>query len=526
MDSKAADSTFRAEAFDLTAEKARDVSKTARDDVCLIPQPSASPDDPLNWSLTKKNVVFGTVCLVSFAGVASVNVHQLAYIRQASYYHKSPVELSYSIAAGVAGQMGGPLLFIPLSSIIGRSSLIFWSLFGSLASNIWAPLMTGPNDYIPFVMSRMLAGLFGSIPPILAAGVIMDLYFLHQRGKAFTVLEVCLLAGAVAAPVFGGFIADTKPWPDVFWWLVALIAVSIPLAFFCLEETSFQRDEESEPLPQRPTSFVSNRIATFFPGTAVVPRTTSAHMAKRYITPFKIGFSPVTMFVGFFIVCIYGLAVGLGIVVSIFLQTPEMAGGYGFTPKQNAEFNFAQWAGLALCQICGAFLNDRVPLLISRRRGGAWHLEYRLYPILLVAAASPIGFGIFGAGVQYHLHYMVLALGTFLVIFGACYSTPISVNYIIECFKTSPLEVAVIMNVYRQILALAVPFFIFPWEDAVSVGWLFGMMAFFCVFATMVLGVVIWKGPALRRWNLEKDATEDGVKIISSDRSSNSSIEN
>ncbi len=89
--------------------------------------------------------------------------------------------------------------------------------------------MTGPNDYIPFVMSRMLAGLFGSIPPVLAAGLIMDLYFLHQRGKAFAVLEVSLLAGAVAAPVFGGFIADTKPWPDVFWWLVALIAVSIPL---------------------------------------------------------------------------------------------------------------------------------------------------------------------------------------------------------------------------------------------------------------------------------------------------------
>ena len=63
--------------------------------------------------------------------------------------------------------------------------------------------------------------------------------------------------------------------------------------------------------------------------------------------------------------------------------------------------NFSQWAGLILCQICGALLNDRVPLWISRRRGGAWHLEYRLYPILLVAAASPIGFGIFGAGIQY-----------------------------------------------------------------------------------------------------------------------------
>ena len=95
--------------------------------------------------------------------------------------------------------------------------------------------MTGSNDYIAFVMSRMLAGLFGSISPILATGFIMDLYFLHQRGKAFTVLEVSLLAGALTAPVFGGFIADTKPWPNVFWWLVALIAVSIPLGMTILQ---------------------------------------------------------------------------------------------------------------------------------------------------------------------------------------------------------------------------------------------------------------------------------------------------
>ena len=52
-------------------------------------------------------------------------------------------------------------------------------------------------------------------------------------------------------------------------------------AFFFLEETSFQRDEESEPLPQRPRLFVSNRIATFFPGTAVMPRTTFADVVSR-----------------------------------------------------------------------------------------------------------------------------------------------------------------------------------------------------------------------------------------------------
>ena len=126
--------------------------------------------------------------------------------------------------------------------------------------------------------------------------------------------------------------------------------------FLFLEETSFQRDKDSEPLPQRPKTFVSNRIATFFPGTAVVPRTTFAHVvsrmtiskllvcltsqARRYITPFKIALSPLTIIIGFFVGCVYGFAVGLAIVVSIFLQSPENEGGYGFTPNDNAECTY------------------------------------------------------------------------------------------------------------------------------------------------------------------------------------------
>ena len=58
---------------------------------------------------------------------------------------------------------------------------------------------------------------------------------------------------------------------------------------------------------------------------------------SRYAAPFRIGLSPVTLLTGFFVLFIYGWAVGLGIEVSIFLQTPEVAGGYGFTPLQNAS---------------------------------------------------------------------------------------------------------------------------------------------------------------------------------------------
>lgn len=82
--------------------------------------------------------------------------------------------------------------------------------------------MTGPHAYIPFVISRLMAGLFGSIPGALASGFIMDMYFLHQRGKVFTALEVAYLSGFLATPALGGFIANSRPWPFVFWWLVAV----------------------------------------------------------------------------------------------------------------------------------------------------------------------------------------------------------------------------------------------------------------------------------------------------------------
>ena len=128
--------------------------------------------------------------------------------------------------------MAGPLLLVPLSSIFGRSALVFWSEVLTLACNIWGPLMTGESDYVPFVLSRLFAGMFGSIPSVLAASYIMDMYFLHQRGKAFTALEVAYLSGFLLTPALGGFIANYKPWPYVFWWLVALNGFCVVLSNF------------------------------------------------------------------------------------------------------------------------------------------------------------------------------------------------------------------------------------------------------------------------------------------------------
>ncbi|KAL8866701.1 MAG: hypothetical protein Q9174_006143, partial [Haloplaca sp. 1 TL-2023] len=285
--------------------------------------------------------------------------------------------------------------------------------------------------------------------------------------------------------------------------------------FFLLEDTSFVRNAEEIPKPEA-TRFLPGRIALFFPGTALAPRPSTQHILRRYINPILIGLSPVTILTGIFVIPINGFLIGIGITSTIFLQEPVEEGGYAFSPSQNAAFNTSWWFGLMATQLCGYFLSDRVPLRIARRHGD-WHPEYRLYNIFLVVVASPLGIGLFGVGLQYHLHYMVLALGVFLLMFGGTYSTPITVNYVTECFPQSALEVAVIMGVYRQVFGLSLPFFILPWKARVEPGWLFGTMAFISVFVSFLIVLLILKGQTLRRFNIVSEITEDGVDLGNSE---------
>ena len=89
--------------------------------------------------------------------------------------------------------------------------------------------MTGPDNYNLFIISRLMAGLSGALPVVLAAGYIMDMYFLHRRGKAFAVLEVSLLSGVIVMPGISGFIVDSRPWPDVFWLVAAIKGLTVLL---------------------------------------------------------------------------------------------------------------------------------------------------------------------------------------------------------------------------------------------------------------------------------------------------------
>ena len=184
------------------------------------------------------------VAFAKFASVASPTANQVAYVIQARDYHKTPIEMSFSASAAIAGFLAGPLLLGPGSLVIGRCAMLFWSLVCLLATQIWAASMTREDQYIPFVISRLFAGAFGGLPIIIGSGFIIDVFFLHQRGRVFAIFEICFLFGIVVSPTFGGFVVSDPElsWPWTFWWTIPLLGVAALLVLFLFDDTGFDRE--------------------------------------------------------------------------------------------------------------------------------------------------------------------------------------------------------------------------------------------------------------------------------------------
>ncbi len=134
------------------------------------------------------------------------------------------------------------------------------------------------------------------------------------------------------------------------------------------------------------------------------------------------------------------------------------------------------------------------PLHLQTPRSG--NLATRIPPahaLLPGLFSMPVALGLFGASLQYHLHYIVLALACFLGGWTTNSIIPVTLHYIIECFKGHTSESAAIMVLYRLAFTLKIPFIVPDWIVKVGSGWCLGMAAFFSIFAFgFIVVLMIW----------------------------------
>ncbi|KAI9716394.1 MAG: hypothetical protein M1828_000336 [Chrysothrix sp. TS-e1954] len=204
----------------------------------LVPQPSDSPHDPLNWSPFWKGCVITASTWVTFTqgyGPLSLAPMFPYYVQDFSSTFTDVVQFT-GVAILVLGFSN--FFWVPLASTFGRRPVMIASQVVNLGSAIWRARAT---TYGSFMGASVLNGFAAGPAETLQPAVIADIYFLHDRGKWNTLYWVFYMGSLMVGPIISGPMAATVDWRN-FWWLyVAMIALSILMSIFMFPETQYHR---------------------------------------------------------------------------------------------------------------------------------------------------------------------------------------------------------------------------------------------------------------------------------------------
>jgi multidrug resistance protein len=124
------------------------------------------------------------------------------------------VVLSLMLSIFVLAYAIGSLFLGPLSEMYGRVIVLQISNLLYLFFNLSCGLSYSGAQLILF---RFLAGLGGSVPLALGGGLLSDLFYAEQRGKAISLYSLAPLLGPAIGPLVGGFITENTTWRWLFY---------------------------------------------------------------------------------------------------------------------------------------------------------------------------------------------------------------------------------------------------------------------------------------------------------------------
>lgn len=245
----------------------------------LVPQPSADPNDPLNWStlwkaacITSASVVtftqgFGPLSLaptfpalmeafncsladaVQFTGVCILVLGFSNFIWYVS------VLIGENVRDSLADQVS---YRVPISTSFGRRPVYLFSQLINFGTSIWRAKAT---SYGSFMGACVVNGIGAGPAETIMPAVIADIFFLHDRGKWNTLYWVVYMGSLMVAPIISGSMAENVGWRS-FWWLnTAILGLSFIMVVFMFPETKYHRphpDELNKAVAQEPSPNASD----------------------------------------------------------------------------------------------------------------------------------------------------------------------------------------------------------------------------------------------------------------------------
>lgn len=439
-----------ASADDLSSAYSGRLLKKNKKGVILLPQPSDSPNDPLNWSYTRKMWHFVVVCFITGFTAATSNSAGAAQDSLNEAYGISYDAMN--TGAGVLFLFIGwsCIFFAPASSLYGRRITYIICIFVGVLGSVWFALSKRTADTI---WSQAFVGMSEACAEAQVQQSLADIFFQHQLGSVLTVYIMATSVGSFLGPLIAHLISEAQGFRWVGWWGAIIGGGTLLVILISCEETVFDRskyfpvydaDNKSiQALPEKANrdkavtdssnidekfdaeadikmdavsksndntaALRSSRPATSPEAEKLVPYhrrialiTPSNFIEglgfKQYIKRFVIYFKVFTLPAVWLLGLLWGLQDAY---MSFFLTTQDT---FFYDPPWNysetgvALMNVATLIGAILGCFMSGVLSDLHVLWLARKNNGLYEPEYRLWLLFITMLVSPVGLIMFGVG--------------------------------------------------------------------------------------------------------------------------------
>ncbi|KAG6853492.1 hypothetical protein C0991_004038 [Blastosporella zonata] len=376
-----------------------------------------------------------------------------------------------------------PLLFAPLSEVVGRKPIYSVSIFLYFLFTLPSALS---KNAATLVIGRQLAGIAASAPMSNVGGTIADIWAMEDRGMPMAIFSGTLFLGPCLGPVLGGWIGQRAGWRWIYWVLFILVGVAF-LFTLVIPETyaPIILKKKAQRMRKETGDDRYNTLAEM----ERLPLKTSLKIALT--RPLIMLFTePIVLFMSFYLSFVYAL------LYLLFFAFP---------------LAFAEVRGWSLGMTGTSFISIMLGIMLAlsvlpyqetiyrKATAHGCYPEARLYPMLIGCGVLPIALFIFaftGGFVWVHWISVCIAGALFGIAMILIY---VSANsYIIDSYSSYAASAMAAKTLMRSIVGAMVPLFVTQMFHGMGFQYAGLLLALIACVITPIPFVFFWYGGGIR----------------------------
>ncbi|KAI8956718.1 MFS general substrate transporter [Daldinia sp. FL1419] len=442
----------------------------------LFPVPAEDPNDPLQWSKSKKIAILLIICAYSFLGNAALLGPGPYLTLWSELFNITTAEASTLISYPNLAYGFSSYILVPLYLKFGRRPVMLGSLLAFIAGVAGC---SRANDFGGLMVPRIIHCFGAGICEALPVQLVADIFFLHERGKhiGYYTFGMCF---AAMSTIPAAYMLPTKySWRLFFYVILAFASALFILTFLFVEESSYDREahmipdtsidrsddaasnahektkesvlEQATSMPQR-KSFLS----TLRPWGRVDPE---VHLHTFLWRPFTYFLVPQVLWV----ITSFGTVIGLGALAFNYVFPIKItAPPYNWSEASSGVQSLGSLLGFLLA-LPFTSSSDRLAGYLTKRNNGIREAEMRLGVMLPAMIIGPAGLVVYGLTAEFNLHWIGYFIGSGLSSFGGYFYYCFTLAYAVDSYNSDTSEMLVAINVGKQAVSFGLGYGVLDW---------------------------------------------------------------